>query len=154
MAFKYKRVNKSSGNFSAPRKPQFARDGEEALSGFVDGLPAKRDEEFFMQEVRKHPSHRSSEFRMTLGAPRHMPGWLELDALIETFGGFRAFELDDMSFVHLGQRESSETKIKDKRRLDGLATYGINPRKGIEHLDAADLENREMTKALVRELQL
>jgi len=155
MAFKYKRINKTNqANFPSPGKPQFARDGEEVLSGFVDGIPAKRDEELFMSEVRKHPSHRGSEFRMTLGAPRHMPGWLELDALIETFGGFRAFEIDDMSFVHLGQREDAETKVKDGRRLAGLAKYGINPRKGIEHLDASDLEDRTMAKELVRELRL
>lgn len=155
MAFKYKKINRAnSGNFSSPRKPQFARDGEEALSGFVDGLPAKRDEEFFMSEIRKHPSHRGSEFRKTLGAPRHMPGWLELDALVETFGGYHAFEIDDMSFVHLGQRESAETKVKDGRRMAGLAEYGIIPVKGIEHLDAADLETRAQTKKLVRELNL
>lgn len=155
MAFKYKKINKpDTANFSTPRKPQFARDGEEILTGFVDGLPAKRDEEFFMSEVRKVPTVRSSEFRKTLGAPRHMPGWLELDALIETFGGFRAFEIDDMSFVHLGQRENAETKVKDGRRLAGLAKYGIQPHKGIEHLDAADLETRAMAKSLVRELKL
>lgn len=155
MAFKYKKVNrKNMGSFSSPGKPQFAREGEEVLTGFVDGIPAKRDEEFFMSEVRKVPTVRSSQFRMAVGAPRHMPGWLELDALIETYGGFRAFEIDDMSFVHLGQREDAETKVKDLRRVAGLAKYGISLHKGVEHLDAADLENRAMTKELVRELRL
>lgn len=155
MAFKYKKVNrKNVGSFSSPGKPQFAREGEEVLTGFVDGIPAKRDEEFFMSEVRKVPTVRSSQFRMAVGAPRHMPGWLELDALIETFGGFRAFEIDDMSFVHLGQREDAETKVKDLRRVAGLAKYGISLHKGIEHLDAADLETRAQTKILVRELRL
>ena len=155
MAFKFKKVNrKYTAGFSAPGKPQFARDGEEVLTGFVDGIPAKRDEEFFMSEVRKVPSVKNSTFRMAVGAPRHMPGWLELDALLETMGGFRAFEIDDMSFVHLGQREDAETKVKDLRRVAGLAKYGINVPKGIEHLDAADLETRAQTKNVVRELRL
>jgi len=155
MAFKFKKVNrKYTAGFSAPGKPQFARDGEEVLTGFVDGIPAKRDEEFFMSEVRKVPSVKNSTFRMAVGAPRHMPGWLELDALLETMGGFRAFEIDDMSFVHLGQRENAETKVKDLRRVAGLAKYGINVPKGIEHLDAADLETRAQTKNVVRELRL
>ena len=155
MAFKFKKVNtKYTAGFSAPGKPQFARDGEEVLTGYVDGIPAKRDEEFFMSEVRKVPSVKNSTFRMAVGAPRNMPGWLELDALLETMGGFRAFEIDDMSFVHLGQRENAETKVKDLRRVAGLAKYGINVPKGIEHLDAADLETRAQTKNVVRELRL
>lgn len=155
MAFKFKKVNtKYTAGFSAPSKPQFARDGEEVLTGYVDGIPAKRDEEFFMSEVRKVPSVKNSTFRMAVGAPRNMPGWLELDALLETMGGFRAFEIDDMSFVHLGQRENAETKVKDLRRVAGLAKYGISVPKGIEHLDAADLETRAQTKNVVRELRL
>ncbi len=135
-------------------KPKVAKVGEEILSGFVDGIPAARGEEFFMQEVRKLATHRGSQFRMALGAPRNMPGWLEMDALIETVNGYRAFEIDDMSFVHLGQRESAETKVKDLRRMNGLAKYGITPRKGIEHIDAADLDNRMLAKKTIAELQL
>ena len=152
MAFKFKKVRKESVKFPS-NKPQIAKEGEELLSGFVDGLPAKRDEEFFMQEARKLSTVRSSEFRMTLGAPRHMPGWLELDALIETYGGYRAFEIDDMSFVHLGQREAAETKLKDSRRLAGLREIGVNVRK-IEHLDAADLETRADAKKLLGKIRL
>ena len=59
-----------------------------------------------------------------------------------------------MSFVHLGQRENAETKVKDLRRVAGLAKYGISVPKGIEHLDAADLETRAQTKSVVRELRL
>ena len=152
MAFKFKLKRTAAQKFPS-NKPQIAKEGEELLSGYVDGKPAKRDEEFFMQEARKLPNVRSSEFRMTLGAPRGLPGWLELDALIETYNGFRAFEIDDMSFVHLGQRESAETVLKDKRRRDGLAKYGINIVK-VEHLDAADLETREAARKLLRELRL
>lgn len=153
MAFKFK-TNTKRHNVKFPsNKPKTASEGEEVLSGYVDGIPAKRDEEFFMSEARKQQSVRHSEFRMTLGAPRHLPGWLELDALIETYNGYRAFEIDDMSFVHLGMREASETKLKDLRRKDGLAKMGIRVRE-IEHIDAAKLETREDTKKVIRELRL
>lgn len=152
MAFKFKSVK--NDNFKFPSsKQQTAKEGEEILSGYVDGISAKRDEEFFMSEVRKLPNVLSSSFRMAVGAPKNLPGWLELDALIETFTGARAFEIDDMSFVHLGQRESAETKLKDIRRVDGLRKMGINVRT-IEHIDAADLEDRDNTKTKIRELRI
>lgn len=153
MAFKFK-VSKNPQIKFPSSKPKVAKVGEEILSGFVDGIPAARGEEFFMQEIRKLPNHRGSQFRMSLGAPRNMPGWLEMDALIETVMGFRAFEIDDMSFVHLGQRESAETKVKDLRRMNGLLKYGITPHRGIEHIDAADLDNRELAKKKIAELEL
>ncbi len=153
MAFKFKVSRNPQYKFPSS-KPKVAKVGEEILSGFVDGIPAARGEEFFMQEVRKLPNHKGSQFRMTLGAPRNMPGWLEMDALIETINGYRAFEIDDMSFVHLGQRESAETKVKDLRRMNGLAKYGITPRKGIEHIDAADLDNRMLAKNTIAELEI
>ncbi len=153
MAFKFKVSKNSQYKFSS-NKPKVAKVGEEVLSGFVDGIPAARGEEFFVQEVRKLPTHLGSEFRMTLGAPRNMPGWLEMDVLVRTISGYRAFEIDDMSFVHLGQRESAETKIKDRRRLNGLQTLGVNPLRGIEHIDAADLDDRMLAKKTIDKLEL
>lgn len=152
MAFKFRTVRKDNFKFPSS-KQQTAKDGEEILSGYVDGIPAKRDEEFFLSEVRKLPNVLSSEFRMAVGAPKNLPGWLELDALIGTFAGYRAFEIDDMSFVHLGQREAAETKLKDIRRVDGLRKIGVNVRE-IEHIDAADLEDRDKTKTKIRELRI
>ena len=152
MAFKYK-IHRTAQSKFPSNKPKVAVDGEEILSGYVDGMPAKRDEEFFMTEARRRPTVMSSEFRMTLGAPRNMPGWLELDALIETHSGYRAFEIDDLSFVHLGQREAAETVVKDHRRISGLNDIGVNVRK-IEHIDAADLTTRQDTKDLLRKIQL
>jgi len=153
MAFKFK-VSKNPQYKFPSSKPRVAKVGEEILSGFVDGIPATKGEELFLSEVRKLASHKSSQFRMTLGAPRNTPGWLEMDALVETINGYRAFEIDGMTFVHLGQRESAETKVKDLRRMKGLLKYGITPRYGIEHIDAADLDNRELTKKKIEELKL
>lgn len=153
MAFKFKTVKSPQAKFPSSKPRVDNGNFEEALSGYVDGYPAKRDEEFFMTEARKLGSVRSSEFRKTLGAPRYMPGWLELDALIETYNGYRAFEIDDMSFVHLGQREAAETVVKDGRRKEGLRKIGISINK-VEHIDAAKLTTREEARNVLRELRL
>lgn len=152
MAFKYKKLRRAIDRFPS-HKPKVAKEGEEALSGFYNGLPAKRDEEFFMQEASKLPSVRGVEFRMAIGAPKGLPGWLELDGLLETYNGFRAFEIDDMSFIHLGQRENAETMVKDLRRIVGLQDKGIFINK-VEHIDAADLTTREAARQLLRKLNL
>lgn len=153
MVFKFKKVRVPAVPRFNGRKPQTASEGEEILSGYVDGMPAKRDEEFFMLEARKLPTVKYSEFRVSLGAPRGVPGWLELDALVDTYSGWRAFEIDDLSFVHLGQRENAETMTKDLRRVNGLRKRGINV-SHIEHVDAADLKTRNMAKDLLRKINL
>jgi hypothetical protein len=152
MAFKYKKLRRAIDRFPS-HKPKIANEGEEPLSGYFAGLPAKRDEEFFMQEASRMPSVRNVEFRMAIGAPKGLPGWLELDGLLETYSGYRAFEIDDMSFVHLGQREDAETKVKDLRRIEGLKQKGVFVDK-IEHLDAADLTTREQARQLLRKLNI
>lgn len=152
MAFKFKTI-RTENHFPNMNKPDIATADEEVLSGYFDGIPANRGEEFFMQEADRMENVRSVEFRMTLGAPKGLPGWLELDALIETYNGFRAFEIDDMSFVHLGQREAAETKVKDSRRIDGLRRMAISVRE-IEHVDAAELGTRADAAEVLRSLRL
>jgi len=150
--FKFKKIY-PPGSEPFSRKPVVATDGAEILTGYFQAKPAKRDEEFFMTEAVKNPNVLGVEFRMALGAPKGMPGWLELDALIQTHSGFRAFEIDDMSFIHLGQRESAESVIKDTRRIQGLRQKGIQVRE-IEHLDAKNLDTREKTKKEIQRISL
>lgn len=152
MAFKFKKIY-AENQWPNMNKPDVATAEEEVLSGYFDGKPAKRGEEFFMQEAERMENVRSVEFRMTLGAPKGMPGWLELDALIETYNGWRAFEIDDLSFVHLGQREAAETKVKDSRRVEGLRRLAISVRE-IEHIDNARLETRADAAETLRSLRL
>lgn len=153
MAFKYKIIRKKEEKAPPARRPQVARDGEEILSGYIDGFPAARGEEFLVTELRKSRNVRNVSFRMAVGAPRNLPGWLELDLLVETYNGYRAFEVDDMSFVHLGGRETNESKVKDLRRVAGLRKMGYNVRE-IEHIDDDKLQDRQLTRRTLEELRI
>jgi len=132
-------------------KPRIARDQED-LTGFVQGKPASDDEERFMRVVLGSKAVDGAYFRFILGA-RGMPGWLELDCLAKTRFGHRAFEVDDMTFVHKGQREREETQIKDIRRKNMLADLGIMVRE-IEHVDAKHLQSMSQARETVRRLSL
>ena len=153
MAFRYKVIRKKEDKLPPARRPQIAKVGEEVLSGYIDGFPAARGEEFFVTELRKSRNVRNVSFRMAVGAPRNLPVWLELDVLVETFNGYRAFEVDDMSFVHRGGREEAESKVKDMRRIAGLQTMGYNVRT-IEHIDDDKLQDRQLTRNTLEELRL
>ncbi len=152
MAFKFKVIRKKEEKFPS-RRTQIAKVGEEVLSGYVDGMPAARGEEFLVTELRKSKNVRQVSFRMAVGAPRNMPGWLELDVLVETANGYRAIEVDDMSFVHRGGRESAESKVKDLRRVAGLQKMGINVRQ-IEHIDDDKLQDRQLTRRTLEDLKI
>ena len=153
MAFRYKIIRRKDEKLPPARRPQVARVGEEVLSGYIDGFPAARGEEFLVTELRKSRNVRNVSFRMAVGAPRNLPGWLELDVLVETFNGYRAFEVDDMSFVHRGGREEAESKVKDLRRLTGLQKMGYNVRV-IEHIDDDKLQDRQLTRKTLEDLRI
>lgn len=140
MPFKYKKK-------SVPRipldtkKPDFA-DTPEQLVGEIAGMPASDLEERFYNMLNRSSAVWQKYFRMTLGAPRGLPGWLELDFLVETTYGWRAFEIDDVSFIHKGESERQEGLEKDLRRLDSLKKKGIDVRE-IEHVTNEELGTQE-----------
>jgi hypothetical protein len=113
-------------------------------------MPASDLEERFNKAVSKHPSVRGVEFRLSLGAPRGLPGWLELDYLLDTVSGYRAFEVDDITFIHKGERERQEGLIKDQRRLFTLKSWGLGVRE-IEHVTNEKLGTQEEANRWARE---
>jgi len=133
------------------KKPTFANEPEQ-LSGQVNGIDAAQDEERYARALDRNKAVRRYWFRINpTGIPKGMPGWLELDFLVETGFEYRAFELDDMEFVHRGQRKGAEMVIKDLKRREGLALMGIVV-KEIEHIDAAKLQNQDDADRTVRNL--
>jgi len=84
----------------APHKPR-ADTGDEAelLGGMVQNKKASAPEERFAKALDKLPSVDGYEFRYTIGAPRGMPGWKELDYLVSARGMVYAFEVDT-EFTH------------------------------------------------------
>ena len=121
----------------------------EVLTGEFQGQKASDDEERFLTRFQRYCQ--TLYFRFILGV-KYMPGWLELDFLaVMRDNRIRAGEIDDLTFVHKGQREKSEAKIKDIKRMQYLSELGIVPYKGIEHIDAARLQTPEQSDRTVRE---
>ena len=145
--FKY-RTRRNAKQKSPANAPALARDVE-LLTGIVQGQQAAADEERFANAV--YSLGMELIFRLTLGPPKGYPGWLELDALVNTSFGYRAFEIDDMTFVHRGEQERSEALLKDLKRLEYLRYMGLQIPE-IEHVDAARLQNAQDAYLTVREL--
>jgi hypothetical protein len=149
MVYQYKIPAKTPAPHT--QKPSFATEAEQ-LSGQVRGIDAAMGEERFAKALNKHKSVREYYFRVNpSGVPRGMPGWLELDFLVQATAGWRAFEIDNMEFVHRGQRKGAEMVLKDNLRKKGLANMGIIVRE-IEHIDEADLQTVEDAQRVAREL--
>ena len=140
---------KKNKNKPIKSRPKFSKE-EETLTGVVQDKPAAEGEE----RLAKTLSKRKMKFAFgtnPTGIPTGMPGWLTLDFLVETRFGIRAFEIDDLEFIHKGQREKAEQLIKDARRLEGLNKQGYNVRK-IEHIDNAKLLTQDDADKTGREL--
>lgn len=128
-------------------KPKFANEPEQ-LSGSVNGIPASDLEERFHVAAKQSGKVRQEFFQLTLGGAKGEPGWLSLDYLYETNYGWQAFEIDDVSFIHKGEGEIQEAKLKDIRRVEGLLQMGINltpDREGrlISHVTNENLSTQE-----------
>lgn len=146
MAFKF-RVPKQDIPLIS-RRPTFAKEPEQ-LAGQFRGMKASDIEERFGTALQSSGLVRNVIFRVPVGAPRGMPGWNELDFLVETFSGFRAFQTDDVEFVHLGT--SAKDAFTDLKILIALQKDGIII-KEVEHIKSTKLESIEDAKKTVREL--
>ena len=99
---------KAKYNLPAPARPRLDSGTEaELLSGTIDGMKASAGEERFANALRKIPAVEGFEFRYTT-MPRGLPGYKELDFLIQAHGMMYAVEVDT-AFTH-----------RDKGRADVL----------------------------------
>lgn len=128
------------------------------LTGNVQAKPAAADEERFAIALTKRGL--TFWFRLNpTNVPTGLPGWVELDFLVETTGlktmqkagMYKAIEIDDLTFVHSGQRKHADMVLKDQKRLFGLAQKGILLPE-IEHIDAALLTSVKDADKLVKKL--
>lgn len=150
--FKYKTAKKPKPiRIYAARKPRVSEEPQEQLTGQVQGRSAKAGEERFYRSLLRSEVVIGLVFRKVLGAPVGLPGQLELDFLVLTYFGPRAFEIDDMTFIHRGAGEKAEAAVKDDRRVQILRSQGYNVEK-IEHVDAAQLDTDEHARATVARL--
>lgn len=93
----------------APHRPRLTdREEPEVLGGSVQNMKASQPEERFAKALDKVGTIEGYEFRRTIGAPRGLPGWKELDFLVAARGQYYAIEVDS-AFSH-----------RDKGRADVL----------------------------------
>jgi hypothetical protein len=146
MAYKIK-IRKQNNRLTK-RRPVFSKEPEQ-LSGQFRGMKASDIEERFGTALQKSKLVINVMFRIPIGAPRGMPGWNELDFLVETYTGYRAFQTDDVEFVHLGT--SAKDAFTDLKILINLQKDGIIIRE-IEHVKSTKLTDSKQSNATVREL--
>lgn len=135
----------------APQRPRFDNGNEpEMFEGSVQGKKASMAEERFFKEVQKSKVIDSWEFRYTVGAPRGMPGWKELDGLIFSRGMGYAIEIDS-TFTHRQKGEAD--RLHDAIILKALSRQGMNIFPQVFHIDGElDLTSKETSKRTVERL--
>lgn len=129
------------------RMAEAARD--EHLTGQVQGLPASEGEERSVRAAEKNSNVRQVHFRVPVGAARNMPGWKELDLLIEARSGlYYAIEVDS-EFTH--RNKSNADILHDAIILHELSYLNIYPK--VFHVDnERDLASQQMADETFRRI--
>jgi len=93
-------------NIPAPRRPSLDNGDEaELLVGEVMGMKASAPEERMAKALGK--AQVPFEFRYTVGAPRGLPGWKEIDFVASKNGMVYPIEVDT-EFTHRNKGEADE----------------------------------------------
>jgi hypothetical protein len=141
-----------------PRKPKailpspFKPRGDEveepeALSGTVQNIKASAPEERLARALEKQDTQ--YEFRHTIGAPRGLPGWKELDFIVASFGQVYAVEVDT-AFTHREKGRADvlhDAIVLAELKKEGLQVYPV-----VIHVDGeSDLLTQENAVAWVKQ---
>lgn len=132
----------------APPFPVIHSDeGNEILSGEVRGYRASKAEERLANALDKKGI--SYYFRYTLGAPRGLSGWFEIDFVIQTQSMVYAVEVDS-EFTHETKKEKD--RLHDAKALQELKKFG-NLFPQVIHIDGeADLADMKTAEDTVSRL--
>jgi hypothetical protein len=121
---------------------------QETLSGEVNGFKASAPEERAARALSKNDKVTNFRFRMTVGAERNLPGFKELDYLIESTGMYYAVEVDS-AFTH--RKKGTSDILHDAIILENLKHLNVYPR--VIHWDQdADLATQKQADQTVRNL--
>jgi hypothetical protein len=118
----------------SPHKPRADTGNEpELLGGEVQGKKASAPEERLAKALEKLPSVEGYQFRYTLGAPRGLPGWFEVDFVVSVHSMVYAIEVDS-AFTHR-QKSGRSDVLHDAKVLKQLAGQGHQVYPSVIHLD-------------------
>jgi hypothetical protein len=117
----------------SPHKPRVDTGNQpEVLEGTVQGKKASAPEERLAKALAKLPSVSGYQFRQTLGAPRGLPGWFEIDFVIAARGLVYAVEVDS-AFTHR-QKTGRGDVLHDAKALKQLSRQGTQVYPTVIHL--------------------
>lgn len=133
----------------APFQPAVDSGEPEVLSGTVQDREASAPEERLFKALYKIGIF-DAQFRYTVGAPRGLPGWKEVDALVPRHGLVYAVEVDT-EFTH--QDKQRADVLHDAIVLRELEKQGMNVFPRVIHLDGeSDLVDNKWALATVKHL--
>ena len=116
---------------------------QENLTGTLQGKTnVPEDEERFYRGAMKTGKILNYYVEFQIGA-QGLPGYRTLDVLANTAFGWRAAEIDGITFVHRGDAKKAKDRLDDFQRVDGLNKLGISLRLGIEHIPDSKLGTQE-----------
>ena len=117
----------------SPHKPRADTGTDpEVLSGVVQDKKASAPEERLAKALDKLPSVEEYEFRKTLGAPRGLPGWFEVDYVVASRGIAYAIEVDS-EFTHRMKTGRGDV-LHDAKVLKQLKGQGMTVYPTVIHL--------------------
>lgn len=148
MAFRFKTV-KQTPLIGIPSLPRIGGAEEELLTGEVQGVKASAPEERMAKALDK--AKIQYIFRYTVGAPRGLPGWKELDFLVLTKGIVYAVEVDT-AFTH---REKGNTDVLHDAIIQNdreINSSGILWPQVIHADGDTDLSTNDSAKSYVKKL--
>lgn len=134
-AVKVKVPKNTSGKLKLPasQRPRIDNGVEaEVLTGQVNGMKASAGEERFARALSKITAVDGFQFRYTIGAPRGLPGWKELDMLVLSRNMLYAIEIDT-EFTHRDKQRADV--LHDTIVLKELAKLGMQVFPKVIHLD-------------------
>lgn len=134
----------------APRRPRLTdREEPEVLGGSVQNMKASQPEERFAKALSRVGVD-GYEFRRSVGAPRGLPGWLELDFLVAARGQMYAIEVDT-AFTH--RDKGRKDVLHDALLLSHLEKEGLQVYPKVIHLDGeSDLVDEKWAYATAKRL--
>lgn len=145
---KVARISKHKVKMNSPFRPQFSRDEPELLAGRVQGIKASSIEERFAKALDgRNAKYR---FRYTLGAPRGLPGWMEVDFIVYKNGIWHPIEIDTQ-FTH--RDKGRKDVLHDSKVLSELEKQGFAVFPKVTHIMGEDsLMTQKQAENKVREL--